>query len=265
MQNFVMKNNFDFIKFLLIGYTYFVVCLCTFADENKQNSMVVSVKNEAAVSKEEHTVTWSKWAPSKSEAVTANDIEVFVDGHSIKHGDMAISILNLWKFPAGSKINIVIPQPENGNYNSEIMSFLHRTYMLQNWIDDGAEIVFSDGKKPLDWHTLFFRNIRPSLTKIDNFTLPTPYNGKYSPDTAVFYLDGVKYPDGPSAVEALKKIKFDKDSVLVTLVPKDYVGPNKRIELCEPSVISDYIDKLQRETKMTKLLIGAWSIGYYGP
>jgi hypothetical protein len=241
----ILANGFIVLHALLIAD---YACAADDRDQSKSDASTKSIAPERV------TVSWSKWTPMS--VLEVAQLECFVNGASVGKGHAGVAELEQLKVKKGGVAKILVPPPKDGKLNTHLTPFICDTQFLQNLTEDGARVEFYDGETKLDWHTLYFRHMR--ATRAGH-----PEYFRYNADTAVFYVDGEVAHDGPTAVNALKKLKWSKSTVLVVLVPADY--QNRDESLVEESQVGTYLKTLYDEVGVTRLVVGPSGFGYTGP
>ncbi len=185
----------------------------------------------------DHGVGWDDWR----EDLPERKANVFLDGKPIGAGGEARKILESQRWPAGIRVKVNLP-PKPSDAGKFSYSYFSHTQFFQNWVKAGVELHFYTNETKLEIHTLMFENLDPD-----------PHTSHYNWDRATWYFDSQKLVDGKSAVEAMKRVKWGKDSTIFLLHPFNWDWPWAKFD---SSQIDDYQHWL-REAGVRRVLIGS--------
>ncbi len=184
----------------------------------------------------DHEVGWDDWR----EDLPERKANVFLDGKPIGAGGDARKILESQTWPAGTRVKVNLP-PKPTDVVEFTRPYYSHTQFFQNWVKAGVELHFSTNGKKLDIHTLMFDNLKPD-----------PQTEHYNWDRATWYFDSQKFDNGKSAVEAMKRVQWGKDSTILLLHPVNWNWPRGKFD---DSQIESYKQRLL-ETGVQRVHVG---------
>ncbi|WP_395747898.1 hypothetical protein [Prosthecobacter sp.] len=193
----------------------------------------------------QHTIALNRWTFDEPKEGDPPFLAEY-DGKVIQETTLRTSyFLDRMKFEAGSIVKVLLPPGKMPEDN-----LLRRTYFLHDAIDDGASLVFYQGGKKLNYHTLMCQSLRFGPMDKDK-----ALTGALNTDTGTYVLDGKKYFDGPSAAVALKKLPLD-DLLIMVLFPAGDNKMTRSFDHPDKSEIDRCVEFL-REQKVKFVSVGA--------
>ncbi len=224
---------------------FLLICFCYVASVASADPKTPSLNGDGPEVKDgnpkenmhyDHEVGWDDWRMD----VPQRKANVFLDGKLIGAGPEAEKKLESQSWPAGARVKVKLP-PKPSDAKPDYTYYSH-TQFLQNWVKAGVELHFFTNGKKLDIHTLMFENLDPDL-----------HTGHYNWDKATWYFDSQKFNDGKSAVEAMKRVEWGKDSRFLLLHPDNWQWPQGTFD---DSQIASYQQQL-RGAGVRRELVGS--------